>query len=91
MIIVMHCMGLPFNGDTIKDRSLGGSETAAYYMAKQLAAEGHRVTLFTNTDQGGSYDGVSYVPAGRVTEQRPLGEQFHYYAEGTPHDVLIIQ
>jgi len=37
MFIVMHCGGMPFNGDTVKTRSLGGSESAAYYMAKELA------------------------------------------------------
>ena len=58
MFIVMHCMGLPFNGNTIKEKSLGGSETAAYYMAKELAAQGHKLSLFTNDIDGGVFDGV---------------------------------
>ena len=91
MFIVMHCMGLPFNGETIKNESLGGSETAAYYMAKELAAKGHRVTIFTNSQEEGEWDGVKYVFAGNATEATPLGERFHFYAENTPHDVLIIQ
>jgi len=91
MFIVIHCMGLPFNGATIKSKSLGGSETAAYYMAKELAAKGNRVTLFTNEKEEGEWDGVKYVFAGSPTEQTPLGDRFHFYAENTPHDVLIIQ
>lgn len=84
-------MGLSFNGDTIKEKSLGGSETAAYYMAKEIAAQGHQVTMFTTSDKEGVFDGVKYVYAGQATEQTPLGDRFHYYAESTPHDVLIIQ
>ena len=91
MFIVMHCMGLPFNGETIKNESLGGSETAAYYVAKELASKGHKVTLFTNSQDEGEFDGVNYVFAGNSTQHQPLGDRFHFYAENTPHDVLIIQ
>ena len=58
MYIVLHVGGLPFNGDTIKRESLGGSETAGYYMAKELAAQGHSVTIFTNSPDEGVFDGV---------------------------------
>jgi glycosyltransferase involved in cell wall biosynthesis/2-polyprenyl-3-methyl-5-hydroxy-6-metoxy-1,4-benzoquinol methylase len=91
MLITMHCGGLPFNGDTIKTKSLGGSETAAYYIAKELAARGHRVTLFTNEQAEGFFDGVKYIWAGPVNEHAPLGERFHFYASNTPCDVLLLQ
>jgi glycosyltransferase involved in cell wall biosynthesis/2-polyprenyl-3-methyl-5-hydroxy-6-metoxy-1,4-benzoquinol methylase len=91
MDIVIHCMGMPFNGETIKTKSLGGSETAAYYQALELAARGHRVNVFTTTHEPGSWDGVNFMNLGNVTAQTPLGEQFEYYARNTPHDVLIIQ
>lgn len=91
MYYVIHCGGLPFNGDTIKTQSLGGSESAAYYMAKELAEKGHNVTVFTNSKDEGKFDGVKYCWAGQVTEHNPLGEAFHFYAQNTPHDVLIIQ
>lgn len=91
MIITMHCGGMPFNGDTLKTKSLGGSESAAYYVAKELASRGHRVTLFTNEQEEGFFDGVKYVWSGPVTEQAPLGERFMVYATNTPHDVLILQ
>lgn len=91
MFIVMHCGGLPFNGDTIKTQSLGGSESAAYYMARELAKAGHKVTIFTNSQEAGIFDGVKYEWAGVGNDQYPLGDRFQFYAESTPHDVLIIQ
>ncbi len=37
MHIAMNVPGMPFNGDTIPSgKSLGGSESAGYYMAKAL-------------------------------------------------------
>lgn len=91
MFIVMHCIGMPFDGDTVRNKSLGGSESAAYYMARELARAGHIVTMFTNTDHEGMYEGVKYIPCGQPNEQSPFGAYFHAYAENTPHDVLIIQ
>jgi len=91
MFIIMHCMGMPFDGATVAKRSLGGSETAAYYVAKGLAEKGHRVTLFTNINKESECDGVRYVPNGEITQESPLGQNFHWYATQTPHDICIIQ
>lgn len=91
MFIVMHCGGIPFNGDTLKTKSLGGSESAAYYLAKELARAGHKVTLFTNSEESGVFDDVKYEYAGDPSADAPLGNRFTFYAENTPHDVLIIQ
>lgn len=91
MYFVMHCGGIPFNGDTIKTKSLGGSESAAYYMARELAAMGHSVILFTNERDTGTFDGVKYEWLGEVSDDLPLGDRFSFYAENTPHDVCIIQ
>src|SRR5690349_12607959 len=93
MFFVLHTGGIPFNGDTIKQRSLGGSETAAYHLARELARMGHRVRLFTGISEKeeGEWDGVRYVAAGQTSEQHPLGDRFHIYATNTPHDVLIVQ
>jgi len=89
--IVINAVGMPFNGETVKTRSLGGSESAAYYLARGLAERGHRVTVFTTTDAEGEWDGVQYVNAGNLTAEAPLGERFTFYAVNTPHDVLICQ
>ena len=37
--------GLPFNGNTFDKQSLGGSETAAYYMGRALAKLGGEAAL----------------------------------------------
>jgi glycosyltransferase involved in cell wall biosynthesis len=93
MYIVIHCGGMPFDGDTIKEKSLGGSETAAYYLALELARKGHHVSVFTNLRSDGTrtIDGVRYSWSGEVTKETPLGANFTYFAENTPHDVMIIQ
>jgi glycosyltransferase involved in cell wall biosynthesis/2-polyprenyl-3-methyl-5-hydroxy-6-metoxy-1,4-benzoquinol methylase len=91
MDVVIHSLGMPFNGETIQKQSLGGSESAAYYQARELARRGHRVTMFTTCVEEGHFEGVNYCFAGECKESSPLGERFEFYARNTPHDVLIIQ
>lgn len=91
MRIVLHCGGIPFNGRTIHEKSLGGSETAAYHVARELASRGHVVRLFTNSPEEGEWDGVEYVFAGKITDATPLGDRFEAYAQNSYHDLLIIQ
>jgi len=91
MEYVIHSMGMPFNGETLKHKSLGGSETAAYYFGKELASRGHRVVMFTSSQEQGEFDGVTYCWAGEADQHNPLGRNFAMYACDTPHDVLIIQ
>jgi glycosyltransferase involved in cell wall biosynthesis/2-polyprenyl-3-methyl-5-hydroxy-6-metoxy-1,4-benzoquinol methylase len=83
---------MPFDGETVNKSSLGGSESAAFYLARELGRRGHRVSCWTTKEQPeNSTDGVSYIWIGHVTAEYPLGEQFEWYARNTPHDVLIIQ
>jgi glycosyltransferase involved in cell wall biosynthesis len=91
MHIVIYASGIPFNGDTIKTSSLGGSESAAYYAAKELGARGHRVVVFTESKDTGKFDGVTYLHTGERTQKSPMGSNWHFYCENTPHDVNIIQ
>lgn len=91
MFISMHCGGMPFNGETIKKRSLGGSESAGYYLARELAARGHRVTVWTNSQEEGIWDDVRYCWVGQTREKEPMGERFSHYAQHTPQDVLVVQ
>lgn len=82
LTICIAVPGLPFNGETFVKLSLGGSESAGYYMACALARLGHSVTLFCNTDRMvRCEDGVDYLPIG----------MFPAYIEYTPHDVCIVQ
>jgi len=58
--IVFYTSGMPFDGNTINIRGLGGSESAMYYMAKEFAKIGKKVRIFNNCDNPGIYDGVEY-------------------------------
>lgn len=87
--IVIAAGGMPFGPDTLKHRSLGGSETAVLGVAGQLKALGHIVTVFcplpqTGPDafQSGSIgeDGVRYVQI----------EQFHNFIATTEVDLLVV-
>ena len=93
MKIVMYTAGLPFNGDTLRTKSLGGSETAAYSIAKELSKRGHNVFMFTNIkeEESGIFEGVSYLPIGPVNDQFQLGATFMDYAMNVPSDVMIGQ
>lgn len=91
MNIVLHSGGMPFNGETLLTKSLGGAESCAYYMARELASRGHRVVVFTDSPDEGIFDGVTYCNAGERSQEHPLGMRFSSYACDTPHDVLIIQ
>lgn len=91
---VLHALGMPFNGETISQgKSLGGSESAAYYVAKELASRGHSVKIFTNIppEMEGTWDGVRYYSAGEIGDNNPIGNNFLQYASKIPHDVLIMQ
>ena len=59
--VVLVSGGLPHHGGTLKERSLGGSETAAIMIAKELAKRGHHVTVGSPCE-GGVYDDVNYMP-----------------------------
>lgn len=91
MDVVIHCFGMPFNGETVEKQSLGGSESAAYYQARELAKRGHRVTVFTSSTEEGIWDDVRYCYSGEPSQGAVLGDRFEFYTRNTPHDVLIIQ
>jgi glycosyltransferase involved in cell wall biosynthesis/2-polyprenyl-3-methyl-5-hydroxy-6-metoxy-1,4-benzoquinol methylase len=55
--IVTH--GLPFNGNSINETALGGSESAVIYIAREMAVT-NDVTVYCNCDKPGVYDGVDY-------------------------------
>ena len=65
-IAFLDRIGLPYDGDTLKKRGLGGSESATILMAKELTKLGFKVTIFNNCNKDsklareGTYDGVQY-------------------------------
>lgn len=72
--------GMPHDGNTLKQRSLGGSETAALCIAEALARLGHSVVAFTPGHGGMVVNGVTYLPI----------EQAAAYLVSTVHDVCVI-
>ncbi len=60
MDIVIYTEGLPFDGATPFEQSLGGSESAVVFMARELAGRGHRVRVYCCCPRPGEYDGVAY-------------------------------
>jgi len=91
MHIAIYATGMPFNGESIPNgASLGGSESSAYYVARELSKLGHSVIVFTNSKDRGSWDGVLYEYHGKATKQYLLGDAFHFVMQ-VPYDVVIIQ
>jgi len=92
MKILIYVAGMPFDGKTISDgKSLGGSESSGYYLAREMAKRGHDVMMFTNAREHGIFDNVKYMPIGNITEQTPFGDNFEQYAETVPSDVILAQ
>jgi glycosyltransferase involved in cell wall biosynthesis len=54
--------GVPFEGNALETGSLGGAETAFIQMAKAMTRQGHQVLAINNSNNPGTYDGVSYHP-----------------------------
>jgi glycosyltransferase involved in cell wall biosynthesis len=65
-IAFIDCFGMPYDGDTLNERGLGGSETAVISMAKELVELDYEVFVFnscnTPDSEPGNYEGVSYIP-----------------------------
>lgn len=60
-IIAFATCGLDFNGNSLHEKALGGSESAMILMAKELAKLGNIVFVYCNCDRPGLYDGVLYL------------------------------
>lgn len=76
--IGFHTDGLPFDGGTLEERALGGSETALIQAARSLADMGHRVTVFNQCRRPGVYNGVEYLPT-RAFTSRVVTEHFDVF------------
>jgi glycosyltransferase involved in cell wall biosynthesis len=80
LLIGFYTEGLPFDGATIYEQGLGGSESALYFLAREFARWGHRVQIFCHTRRPGLYEGVEY---------RHLRE-FSQAAQAQTFDVFIV-
>ena len=69
-IAIIDIIGLPYDGDTLKKRGLGGSESAVILLAKELANKNFDVTVFNNciddNSKEGVFDNVKYVDHSRL-------------------------
>lgn len=79
MLIGFVTSGIEFNGDTIKTKALGGSETALISMANALTKRGHKVRVFCECPNPGEFDGVQYHHR----------TQYIVHAASTPFDVVV--
>ena len=65
-IAFVDIVGMSYDGDTLKRKGMGGSESAVILNSKELAKLGFDVTVFNACDEGdskpGVYDGVTYRP-----------------------------
>lgn len=59
--VVFLSYGLEFDGNTLNERPLGGTETALINMAAELRRLGWNVRVFNNCPVPGLYDGVEYI------------------------------
>lgn len=74
MRIVIATGGLSFNGNTINEKALGGSETWLVYIAKEFAKLGHDVRVYCTCDKQGIYDSVFYSDISRFKDFIVTGE-----------------
>ena len=78
-IAIIDIIGLPYDGTTVYNQGLGGSESAVTFMAEELAQLGFAVTVFNNCNidhaRPGIYNRVHY---------RPLSDM------AQPHDFDIV-
>jgi len=69
-IAIIDVIGLPYDGDTLNKRGLGGSESAVILLAKQLVKNNFKVTVFNNCidkeSKEGIFDNVEYIDHSRL-------------------------
>ncbi len=81
LTIALLVPGMPFDGASLTQRSLGGSETAALSMALELGRRGHEVVVCCNTPAPSQVGTVRFLPA----------QLFGEVQASIPHDVCIVQ
>lgn len=60
-IAFLDTIGLTYNGNTLDEKGLGGSESAIILLTKELTKIGFNVTVYCRCDKPGTYDNVKYV------------------------------
>jgi len=64
-IAIIDLLGLTYDGNTINNRGLGGSESAVIFMSRELVKLGYSVTIYCSCSDSitspGVYEGVRYI------------------------------
>ena len=67
-LAIIDIIGIPYDGDTVDNQGLGGSESAVTLMSRELNNLGFSVTIFNNCGidhaHSGNFNGVEYRPLG---------------------------
>lgn len=90
MDVVIVGAGMPFGPDTLKFKSLGGSETAQLMLGKSLAKLGARVVNITNLPAPGAPDFVASGSVGADGVRYLSIQEWERAVCTVPHDLLII-
>lgn len=61
-IILFDSVGMPYNGDTIDEKGMGGSEFQAILLLEELAKEGYTIICLNNCQKESFVKGVLYAP-----------------------------
>jgi glycosyltransferase involved in cell wall biosynthesis len=67
---MIDTLGLKYSGKTVRERGLGGSESATIYMAEELVKLGFYVIIYNKCEEQGNYNGVSYKDLNRIREDK---------------------
>ena len=86
--IAILCAGMEIYPNIMKEKSLGGSETAGIEMAHALSRRGHNVKLFCNTKKVETFENVSYQP---ISNNGQGVDNFLAYVTNATVDVVINQ
>jgi glycosyltransferase involved in cell wall biosynthesis len=69
-LAIIDIVGMAYDGDTLKDKGLGGSESAVILVSREMAQLGFDVTVFNACDESefkpGVYDNVTYKPLASI-------------------------
>jgi len=61
-IILFDSIGMPYTGNTMHEKGMGGSEFQAILLLEELAKEGYKVICFNNCERQTYINNVLYLP-----------------------------
>ncbi|MCX5748940.1 MAG: glycosyltransferase family 4 protein [Candidatus Saganbacteria bacterium] len=75
-ILILARMTTSFSGNTVFERPVGGSESALFYLTRELARLGHEIIIFNNCGkEAGIYEGVDYRQFNSLSEIVKISRQ----------------